>query len=154
MSGHETQDSDTWVKATDILGPAATLLGLVLAAIGFSASIPGISTILRPVSLALVLVVILFAGAALVACVASLQKSHIVLRAAIALFAMGWISLGVVVSLFLLGYAWGIQIFQIKIPQIAWLDVAQVLFGVLGIATAVVQLLIYANVRRRRRSQG
>lgn len=64
---------------------------------------------------------------------------------------MGWISLGVV-SLFLVGYAWGIQIFQIRIPQIPWLDVAQILFVVLGLATALVSLA-YQIVRGRESSQ-
>ena len=139
------------MQPRDILTPAATLLGLVLAAIGLSNAIVGISAILQTLSLVLVLIVILFAGAVLITCAASLRRSRSLLRAAIVLYAMGWAFTGVVVSLFLLGYAWGIQIFQISIPQIPNLDIATVLSSVAFTFSAAATLISYRKGRINKR---
>jgi len=133
--------SDSWMQPRDILTPAATLLGLVLAAIGLSSAIAGASTILQTLSIVLIFIVVLFAGAALATCVASLRRSHRVLRVAVVLFAIGWAFTGMIVCLLLLGYAWGIQIFQIPVitvPQFTSLNIE----SILSIAGAVFSFLV------------
>ena len=138
------------MQPRDILTPAATLLGLVLAAIGLSSAIAGASAILQALSIVLIVIVVLFAGAALATCVASLRQSHRVLRVAVVLFATGWGFTGIVVCLLLLGYAWGIQIFQIPVivvPQLASLNIE----SILSIAAAVISFLVgLYNYRRTR----
>jgi len=105
------------MEPRDILTPAATVVGLVITAIGLSASITGLSTVLQAISPALVFVVVLFVGASSLTCLASICNSHRCFRMAIVLYTAGWIFMGTVVCLILLGYAWGIQILQLRIPQ-------------------------------------
>jgi hypothetical protein len=145
MSKRSDPESDAWMHPRDILTPTATLLGLVIAAIGLSNTILGGSAALQALSMVLVLVVLLFAGSALVTCIASLRRSHRLLRVGIVLFAMGWGFTALVVSLFLLGNAWGIEIFQITIPPFPNLDIATVLSSVFSLLSATAAIL---NFRR------
>jgi len=138
------------MQPRDILTPAATLLGLVLAAIGLSSAIAGASAILQTLSIVLMIIVVLFAGAALATCVASLRRSHRVLRVAVVLFATGWAFTGIIVCLLLLGYAWGIQIFQIPVivvPQFASLNIESILSIAGGVFSFLVGLYNYRRTR-------
>jgi hypothetical protein len=68
----------------------------------------------------------------------------------VALFALGWATTGLAVSILLIGYAWGIQIFQISVitlPQIPRLDVASVFSIVAMVLTVVVA---WTNYRKSR----
>ena len=138
---------DRGLLPRDILTPAATLVGLVLTAIGLSTSIVGLSTVLQTLSLALVSVVVLFVSAAFLTCLASLRSSYGIFRVAVVLYTGGWVFAGIFICLLLLGYAWGIQILQIQIPEIPILTVQTLISVAVSISSAVYALLIYRRSR-------
>jgi len=142
------------MQPRDILTPAATLLGLVLAAIGLSSAISGASAILQTLSVVLVIIVSLFAAAAVATCVASLRQSHRILKVRVIFFAFGWAFTAMVVCLLLLGYAWGIQIFQIPVitvPQFASLNL-ELILSITGVVFSVLTST-FSYYRRSRINQ-
>ena len=102
----------------------------MLAAIGLSSAIAGASAILQALYIVLIIMVLLFAGATLATCLASLRRSHRVLGVAVAVFATGWAFTGIIVCLLLLWVRLGIQIFQIPVsvvPRFASLNIESIL---------------------------
>jgi hypothetical protein len=140
-------DSDAWIHPRDILTPVATLVGFVAAAIGLSATVAGVSDVLRALSLGLLSVVVLFVGAAFVTCVASLRRSRGIFKAAQILYMMGWVSAGLFLCLLLLGFAWGIQILKFKIPNFPSLDLQTVFSLVMGLIGIFSSLVIFQKSR-------
>lgn len=149
MSNEEIigSDSDAWIHPRDILTPVATLVGFVVAAIGLSATVAGVSDVLRTLSLGLLSVVVLFVGAAFVTCVASLRHSHGIFRAAQFLYMMGWVSAGLFLCLLLLGFAWGIQILNFKVPNFPTLDLQTVFSLVIAVISSLLSLVILQKSR-------
>ncbi len=149
MAKSRDPDLDTWIQPRDILTPAATLLGLVVAAIGLSSTIAGVSSIMRALSLVLILVVLLFASAAMATCVSTLRRSYRLFRVGVVLFAMGWAFTALVVSIFLIGYAWGVDVLliTIPIPQIPRLDIATLISTTFSIISAIVAFWSYRKNR-------
>ncbi len=141
------RDFDTWIHPRDIFTPAATLLGLVIAAIGLASTIAGIASILRALSLVLIVVVILFAAAAIATCVSTLRRSHRLFRVGIVLFGLGWAFTALVVSIFLIGYTWGISVFQITVPRVPSLDIAALISIVFSIISGFAALWSYQKNR-------
>jgi class 3 adenylate cyclase len=131
----------------DILTPAATLVGLVVTAIGLSTAIATVSVVLQTLSVALVVVVILFVAAAFVTCVSSLRNSRSIFRVSVVLYAVGWVFTGIVVSLLLLGNAWSIQILQIQIPQIPSVDIERLLSSIFSVFSVILAVVIYRRSR-------
>lgn len=144
-------DPDAWMLPRDILTPVATLVGFVVAAIGLSTTVAGVSDVLRTLSLGLLLVVVLFVGAAFVTCLASLRNSRGIFKAAQFLYMMGWVSAGVFLCLLLLGFAWGIQILSFKIPRFPSLDLQTVFSFATAIISSVLSLVIFERARINRR---
>ena len=147
MSSEESLDSYPRILPRDILTPAATLVGLVVTAIGLSTTIATVSVVLQTLSIALVVVVILFVAAAFVTCLSSLWNSRSIFRAGVVLYAVGWVFTGIVVSLLLLGNAWGIQILQIQIPQIPSVDIERLLSLFFSVFSVVIAVAIYRRSR-------
>lgn len=142
------EDSLGWrVTPRDILTSAATLTGLVLTAVGLSAMLSSLSTVLQTLSLALVLVVVLFVSAACFTCLASLVGNYSVFRVAMVVYLGGWIFTGVFLCLLLLGNAWGIQIFQIHVPNMPRLDVQTLLSAGFSLISTAVAWLVYRRTR-------
>jgi len=140
-------DSDPWIHPRDILTPVATLIGFVAAAIGLSATVAGVSDVLRTLSLGLLSIVILFVGAAFVTCVASLRHSRGIFKAAQFLYMMGWVSAGLFLCLLLLGFAWGTQILKFKIPNFPSLDIQTVFSWVMGLIGFLFTVVIVQKSR-------
>jgi hypothetical protein len=132
------------MRPRDILTPAATLVGLVITTIGLS-SVTGLSDVLKTMSSALVLIVGLFVTAATFTCFASLKSSHAIFRLGLILYTIGWIFTGLVLSLVLLSYAWGIQILQIRISQLPNLET------LVSAISAIISLLAAIESYRRLR---
>jgi hypothetical protein len=147
MATDRGPDFDTWIHPRDILTPAATLLGLVVAAIGLSSTIEGSSSIIRTLSSVLILVVLLFATAAMATCASTLRRSYRLFRVGVVLFGMGWAFTALVISLFLIGYAWGINVLQITIPQIPHLDIASVISITFSIVSLIATFWSYRKAR-------
>jgi len=146
LSREETR-FDQLLQPRDILTPAATFVGLVLTAIGVSTAIVGFSTVLQTFLVALILVVVLFVGAALLTCFSSLRNSYGIFKVAIVLYTGGWFAAGVFICLLLVGYAWGIQILQIQIPNIPTITVEELISIAMSTLAIVFSLVVFKRTR-------
>jgi len=122
------------MKPRDILTPTAAILGLSVTAIALIVSIsPQNPNIVRNFAAIMIGVVILFVTTAVITSLATFLRRRWIWRAAIGLYIIGWIYLAAVLLILFIGYATGIESFQL--PQF------DILIG-LGIPITIVMILL------------
>ena len=117
MSQHgEDERSFPLMKPRDTLTPTAAILGLSVASIALIVSIlPQNPSIVRNFATIMIGVVILFVATAVTTSLATFFQRQSVWRFAVGLYVIGWIYFGGVLFILFIGYATGIESFQL--PQ-------------------------------------
>jgi hypothetical protein len=102
------------MQPRDILTPTATLLALSVASIALIISImPQNPNIVRNFAAIMIGVVILFISSAVTTSLATFLRRQWIWRTAIGLYIIGWVYLAGVLLILFVGYATGIEIFQL-----------------------------------------
>jgi len=102
------------MKPRDILTPTAAILGLSVTAIALIISIsPQNPNIVRNFAAIMIGVVILFVATAVTTSLATFLRRQWIWRTAIGLYVLGWIYLAGVLLILFVGYATGIESFQL-----------------------------------------
>jgi len=131
------------MEPRDIVTPSATILGLIIAALGILIAIPEANqATIRNFAFLFIVVVLLFVSAVIFTALASLLRRAELWNWALRLYIAGWAVLGTILTLLLIGYAGGINILQSPLPQLSP-GVVLMIAGLVGIiiSEAVIRLL-------------
>jgi len=131
------------MEPRDIVTPSATILGLILTALGILVAIPEANqTTVRNFAFLFIVVVLLFVSAVIFTALTSLLRRAELWSWALTLYIAGWAVIGTILTVLLIGYAGGIDILQSPLPQFSPAVVLMIagLVGVI-ISEAVIRLL-------------
>lgn len=115
MSEEQSHDrSFPEMKPRDILTPVATLLALSIASIALIGSVTNQNpSIVKNFAKIMIGVVVIFVATAVFTSMASLLGRESIWKAAVVMYIVGWIYLGIVLLILFIGYATGIESFQL-----------------------------------------
>lgn len=139
------------MQPKDVITPSATILGLILTAIGILVSLGGDTNqlIVRNFAFLFIIVVILFVSAVIVTALFSLLKKQKLWSASLILFVAGWSVLGSVLIIVLVGYAYGIETLQIQLPTFDTNFILNILSIIAGLSGLISASLYFEKMRRR-----
>jgi len=128
----------------DIITPSATLLGLIVTALGILVAVAGEpeQLIVRNFAFLFIAVVGLFVFTVILTVASSLLRKIKLWNYALILYIAGWAFLGTILILTLIGYAYGIEILQLQLPQFN-LELVSYVAVVVSIIAAFIPLLKY-----------
>ncbi len=132
------------------MSSSATILGLIITAFGIIVTLgdENNQVIVRNFALVFVIVVILFACSVLFTAISSLLEKKKLWNCALIVYIIGWAFLGTVLIVTLLGYAYGIEMFQIELPQYNF-EVVNIIALSAGITTGILTAYFsYDRVKR------
>jgi len=137
------------METRDIVSPSATILGFIITTFGILVAIARESeqVIIRNFALVFIFVLLLFVLAVVFTALSSLLGKIILWKCALLSYILGWIFLGTVMTITLIGYAYGIESLQWQLANFSPL----LLNALSSIIDASALLIIYAILRRRRR---
>jgi hypothetical protein len=138
----------------DIITPSATLLGLIITALGILIATAGESNqvIVKNFAILFIIVVAVFVLAVVFTSLSSLFKKARLWTIALIFYIAGWSILGSILIIVLIGYAYGIEILQIQLPKFAPDLVSLISSLITGIITAFVIELMYERIRGYRKA--
>jgi hypothetical protein len=137
----------------DVITPSATILGLILTAFGILVVTAGESNqvIVKNFAFLFIIVVIFFVLAVVFTSLSSLFKKARLWTVALIFYVAGWSILGSILIIVLIGYAYGIEILQIQLPEFAFALVQAIAGMITGAITAFVIELMYKRIRDYRK---
>ncbi len=107
------------MKPRDVVTPSATILGLIITALGILVALAGDSkqVIVRNFAFLFIIVVVLFVLAVISTALSTLLRRIRLWSIALMLYVAGWSVLGTILIIVLIGYAYGIDMLQLQLPQ-------------------------------------
>lgn len=137
----------------DVITPSATILVLILTALGILVALAGPSqqVIVRNFAILFVIVVALFVSAVISTVLSSLLRRARLWSVALVLYVAGWSVLGSILIIVLLGYAYGIEMLQIQLPEFNFELVTAILSIVMAISFAAASYLLYRRTSEYRK---
>lgn len=141
------------MKPRDVVTPSATILVLILTALGILVAWAGQSQqiIVRNFAILFIIVVTLFVLAVIATVLSSLLRRARLWSAALILYVAGWSVLGSMLIIVLIGYAYGIETLQVQLPQFNFELVLAILLTVLGISIALASWLLEGRLSEYRK---
>lgn len=141
------------MKPRDIVTPSATILGLIVTAIGILVALAGESkqSIVRNFAFLFIIVVILFVSAVISTSLSTLLRRVRFWNFALVFYIAGWSVLGSVLIIVMIGYAYGVDMLQVQMPQFSLEFFTSVSSIVAVAASAIVMWFQYKRASEYRR---
>lgn len=141
------------MKPRDVVTPSATILGLIVTALGILVALAGESRqiIVRNFAFLFIVVVILFILAVIFTALSSLLRKARLWSAALVVYVAGWIVLGSVLIIVLVGYAYGLEVLQVQLPEFDFRLILSSLAAIAGISSAILTRLFYEKMSAYRK---
>lgn len=107
------------MQTRDIVSSSATILGLIITAFGIIVALGNETNqvIIKNFALVFIIIVILFSCSVIFTAISSLLEKNRLWTCALIVYIVGWVFLGTVMVTTLIGYAYGIEMFQIQLEQ-------------------------------------
>jgi len=131
------------MKPRDVITPTATLLGLIVTALGILLTLADESekVIVRNFAFIFITVVGLFVCAVIFTVFSSLLKKTKLWSCALIFYIVGWAFLGTIIILTLVGYAYGVEILQFQLPQFN-LELVSLVSALVSILVGIVSFFV------------
>jgi len=122
------------MKPRDVVNPSATILGLIVTALGILVALAGESkqVIVKNFAFLFIVIVVLFVLAVMFTAFSSLVRKIVLWKCALLLYVAGWAFLGTILIFVLVGYAYGIEALQLQFPEFN-LDLVSVVASLVGL---------------------
>lgn len=137
------------MNTRDVVSSSATILGLIITAFGIIVTLGRDSNqiIVKNFAFVFIIIVILFVCSVIITTISSILDKERLWTCALIVYIIGWASLGTTMILTLLGYAYGIEMFQIQMEQYDS-EVVSIITIIVGGVTGVLMSFTVNRLKR------
>jgi len=141
------------IQPKDLITSSATIVGLILAALGVLIALAGeqYQAIVRNFAFVFIIVIVFFVIAVIITALSSLLKKYRIWQVGLAFYVIGWSFFGGILILIFIGYAYGIEVFQIQMPEFdveLSVGISSAISSILGLVTGIVSVILTSRRRK------